>query len=134
MEFGYNGVGSRELPFDVSDYIFDGAAVAHDFSYFVGCTEEDRAKADYRFLKEELNAIRVAPIGKHLKYGIIAIAYFLALRWVGHFAFEYGDKPVETFEELRSRIDTSNLKPAATWESFIKRVLFTLKNNLSSAI
>lgn len=50
-----NGAGPKDGP-DVPDFIFTEAANRHDFDYWSGFSEHDRAKADKRFLDNMLAA------------------------------------------------------------------------------
>jgi hypothetical protein len=44
-----NGCGAKEGVLNVPDWIFKANCYHHDFNYWLGCTEDDKRKADWQF-------------------------------------------------------------------------------------
>ena len=49
-----NGCGPKGGWVPVPDFLFHASCDHHDFNYWLGCTEQDRRKADHEFLTEML--------------------------------------------------------------------------------
>lgn len=120
-----NGVGSRSFPINPRDFIFKHASKQHDFQYFVGGNEEERRWVDGLFLSDCFKAIGKAPIGKRPFYTIIAIIYFGFLVALGSYAWEYTDKPAETWDEFLIHVDVffsknPKYKKPPSYEEYLK--------------
>lgn len=122
LKYGYNGCGSRQFT-KVPDFIFSLAAVTHDWRYFSMATEEDREFADKEFLDLMLYLAKKQPIYKQGYYRIIAYIYYLAVRLLGKYAFEYSNTAPKTWEEIKTRIDRANLVKNNIIKATIKRLL-----------
>lgn len=96
----YNGVGSSYLDVDPPDFIFKQAALRHDFAYWLRGSELDRLRADLRFFKDGLQAIRnKAKWYSRPFYFLVLIVYTAFLLGLGWLSFEYG-KPAKTWDEF----------------------------------
>lgn len=71
----------------VPEFVFHEACDHHDFNYWLGCTDEDRKKADVEFLQE---MIRLANYNEG--YIQLAFIYFNAVRRFGGTCFHYADR------------------------------------------
>lgn len=70
---------------------FNSSCLKHDYSYWIGCTEEDRITADIGFFKAMLkDCERLTGIQK-TKYTIWCHLYFIAVRAFGWKYFYYGN-------------------------------------------
>jgi hypothetical protein len=90
-----NGCGPKLgiAPDLVPDFIFHEACSRHDFAYWRGCTEQDRAIADKRFLDDMLTAAKLLTSGWWSRqwYTMLAWRYYSTVRWLGKKAFSYRD-------------------------------------------
>jgi hypothetical protein len=86
-----NGAGPKG-GVEVPDFIFTEAANRHDFDYWLGFSELDRTRADYKFLNNMLAATK-AQSGWWSRqwYTMVAWRYYSAVRWLGKKAFSYRD-------------------------------------------
>lgn len=82
-----NGCGPKGGFISVPEFFCHASCDHHDFNYWIGCTEEDRKKADWEFYTAMKQDAGCNPI-KH----IIALGYFLAVRHFGATCFHYADK------------------------------------------
>jgi hypothetical protein len=82
-----NGCGPKGGWVPVPDFFCHASCDHHDFNYWLGCTEEDRRKADHQFLVEMLKDAGDDPIKQ-----TIALTYWMAVRLFGSFCFHYADK------------------------------------------
>lgn len=75
------------------DFIFREACSRHDFDYWRGFTERDRAAVDKRWLGSMLVAARLLSSGWWSRQWHVFLAwrYYLAARWLGRKAFSYRD-------------------------------------------
>jgi hypothetical protein len=81
-----NGCGPKGGWVPVPDFLFHASCDHHDFNYWLGCTEDDRRKADHEFLVEML---KDASDDEEMQK--IAITYWMAVRLFGAFCFHYAD-------------------------------------------
>jgi hypothetical protein len=105
-DYIWNGVGSRSFFINPHDLIFKNASLYHDFYYWRGGPEEYRIMADQNFLHRSHALIRREPIYRRPFYYAIAAVYVFFLRLVGKVAFEYSERPCQTWEELLDRVNT----------------------------
>jgi hypothetical protein len=87
----------------VPDFIFTASCNHHDFNYWLGCTEEDRKRADlqfYRAMKADVG--RVAWFRRPLLH-FLAWRYYRAVRRWGASAFHYGSRE-RTREDLEREL------------------------------
>ena len=96
----FNGVGSREFFIDPHDLIFKQAAMAHDFAYWRGGSNEDRKLSDKIYLEDSLDAVRRQRKWTRPIYFVIAYIYYGFLKMLGKYAFEYRERPCESWDEL----------------------------------
>jgi hypothetical protein len=71
----------------VPEFFCHASCDHHDFNYWIGCTEEDREKADHEFLVEMLKDAGDDPAKQ-----TIAITYWLSVRVFGAVCFHYAEK------------------------------------------
>ena len=76
--------------------IFDKPCGEHDFDYWLGCTDEDRKKADESFYKRMKKAVK----NKAFCYYIWAYGYYIAVRVFGKKHFNTSLKQ-KTWEDLK---------------------------------
>ena len=82
-----NGCGSKGSIIPVPNFIFEACCNHHDFQYWLGCTEEQRKKADQQFLVEMLvDAVRSK---RKVFYSSWAVIYYTAVRLRGKKHFYY---------------------------------------------
>lgn len=72
---------------------FESSCNKHDFSYWVGGTEEDRIKADIGFFRAMLEDCQRFTGTTKTKYIVWAHVYFMAVRAFGSKYFNYTDTP-----------------------------------------
>ena len=89
-----NGCGPRGFSWAVPDFVYVEACDEHDADYFVGYRRRDRLVADLRFLVRMWRCAweTRSPVWR-LRFCVLAVAYFLAVRALGARAFYYGDGP-----------------------------------------
>jgi len=76
---------------------FETSCNKHDFSYYLGCTEKDRLKADkgfYQAMKQDCESL---PWYQYARYRPWCWVYYKAVRRFGRKFFYYGDKKRKTF-------------------------------------
>ena len=95
-----NGCGGKGGPFDPPEFRFHGSCLRHDLNYWIGCTEEDRKKADRQFFSGMRLDARGAKIPKRWLYLCLALMYYLSVRWFGRRFFHYADR-----ERTRADLD-----------------------------
>ena len=100
----WNGVGSQEYAIKPPELCFALPSVRHDFYYWRGGTEADRLAADRRFLADALVEARRYRGVQRAFYVNAAYLYFYGLRALGTKAFEYGERPCQTWDELLARV------------------------------
>lgn len=94
-----NGAGPKNGP-DVPDFIFTEAANRHDFDYWLGFSDQDRARADNRFLDNMLAKAKTqAGWWARQWYTVVAWRYYSAVRWLGRPAFSFRER-YATHEDL----------------------------------
>ena len=98
-KFICNGCGGKGGWIKPPDFIFKASCNHHDFKYWLGCTEEDRQKADKDFYEWTREDIKNAKWYVKPYYHIWAFAYFAFVRFGGKKYFHYGDKP-KTLDDL----------------------------------
>jgi len=90
-----NGCGPK-LGVDIDvvpDFIFHDACERHDFDYWLGFSEGDRARADRRFLVAMQEAARACSGWWSRRwYSFLAWRYYWAVRWLGKGAFSYRER------------------------------------------
>ena len=94
-----NGCGRKGGWLDPPDWIFVASCDRHDASYWIGCTEADRKRADQGFLSAMLEDASRAPWWSRNWYRFVAWTYYRAVRWFGASAFYYGPRK-RTREDL----------------------------------
>jgi hypothetical protein len=104
MTYIWNGPGSRDYPIQPPELIFNIPSIRHDFEYFRGGTEEDRKETDKHFLDESLAIVKERPIYTRPFYFSISYIYYFGLVLLGSKAWEYYDKPAETWNEYLQHI------------------------------
>ena len=82
-----NGCGPKGGWVPVPDFLFHASCDHHDFNYWLGCTEQDRRKADHEFLTEMLK-----DAGEDPAMQTIAITYWMAVRLFGSVCFHYAER------------------------------------------
>lgn len=97
-----NGCGSKGGWFDPPDYLFTASCCHHDFNYWLGGSEADRAKADRQFLVAMLIDASRAPWWARWWLRGAAWRYYLAVRWFGarHFNYRRPESNQETWSRL----------------------------------
>jgi hypothetical protein len=101
-----NGCGGKGGWFNPPDYRFTASCDHHDFQYWLGWREEDRAKADAQFRAAMLRDARRAPWwGRWWSQGA-AWRYYWAVRICGkkHFHYGLGERTVEDLDREMGRI------------------------------
>ena len=101
----WNGVGSRDFFINPHDLIFKEASKYHDFAYWRGGPEELRIKADKDFFHRAHSAVRKQSLLKRPFYYATSYVYFYFLKIGGKRAFEYYERPADTWEELLARVN-----------------------------
>lgn len=106
----WNGVGSREFFIDPHDLIFKIPSMYHDFYYFGGGDEERRQMSDWDFyLRCKREVLNISWWKRPFLYSAAYIYYFF-LKIGGKYAFEYTDKPAETWEEYMEIVNSYLIK------------------------
>ena len=82
-----NGWGPKAGWVPVPEFLFHASCNHHDFNYWLGCTEQDRARADHQFLEAMLK-----DAGKSKKYQTLAFTYWMAVRLFGAPFFHYSSR------------------------------------------
>ena len=82
-----NGCGPKGGWVPVPEFFCHASCDHHDFNYWLGCTEEDRRKADHEFLEAML-----IDAGSNPAKQTIAFTYWMAVRLFGAFCFHYADR------------------------------------------
>ena len=67
----------------------------HDFSYYIGCTEADRLKADNGLRRAMAKDCKNLPLWEYLKYKPWCYLYYIFIRLFGGRYFYYADKQRE---------------------------------------
>jgi len=82
-------------------FYFD-AGVIHDVLYIVGGDINDKKMADSRFLQYMFITLNSKSkwwnIGRYIKYGLLAITYYLIVSYFGKKFFSFRDKPLTKIE------------------------------------
>ncbi len=87
-----NGCGGKGGFFNPPEYLFTASCNAHDFNYWLGCSKEDRAKADAQFLDAMLaDAQQAKRWWTRLWLKGAAYRYFWAVRAIGWRFFTFAD-------------------------------------------
>jgi len=98
-----NGCGPKGGIVPVPEFIFTASCDHHDFNYWLGCTEGDRAKADHQFYTATLSDAAKTPYYIRWWYMILAWTYYRAVRRWGKSSFYYGPAQ-RTRADLESEI------------------------------
>jgi len=85
-----NGCGSKGGFINPPEFLFHASCDHHDFLYWLGCTEDDRLKADKSFYKYmQLDIVNEDSFIKRLYYKMLAYIYYKAVRIFGKKYFNY---------------------------------------------
>jgi len=84
-----NGCGGKGSFIKVPNFLFEASCNHHDFKYWLGCTENDRKKADNSFYEWMKVDISNAKWYKKPYYHVWAFTYYLAVRAFGSKFFHY---------------------------------------------
>lgn len=103
LKYIWNGVGSREFVKPPA-LIFDEPSMYHDFAYFRGGTDEDRKQADKEFFHKAHDEVRKKAVWQRPFYYTMSYVYFYGLKKLGGKAWEYYDKPADTWEEFLAHV------------------------------
>lgn len=101
--FIWNGVGSREF-IDPPEAIFHKCSLYHDFYYWRGGPDKYRIMADHDFFHRCHDQARKQPWYNKAIYFPLSYVYFLALKILGHAAWEYRNAPCQTWDELLRQV------------------------------
>ena len=82
-----NGCGPKARFIPVPEFFCHASCDHHDFNYWLGCTWQDRRKADLQFYKEMRR-----DAGRNLIKQALALNYFLAVRTFGAACFHYANQ------------------------------------------
>lgn len=104
-QYIWNGVGSRSFFVNPHDLIFKEASIYHDFYYWRGGPIELISLADRDFFHRCHSAVRKQPAYKRPFYYATSYVYFSFLKLLGKVAWEYAEKPCQTWEELLERVN-----------------------------
>ncbi|WP_026470362.1 hypothetical protein [Alkanindiges illinoisensis] len=93
-----NGVGPSWAPAPIrkamtmlSDWFFNSASWQHhDFGYYIGCTEEERAEYDRKFFEAMLIDCRQLPWHKKANGYSLSCCFYASVRVFGRASFYYG--------------------------------------------
>jgi hypothetical protein len=104
LKYIWNGVGSREFV-KPPQLIFSEASKLHDFQYFRGGTDSDRKASDKDLLHHMHDAVRAQKLYIRPIYYFLAAIYYIVLSKLGKVAWEYYDKPAQTWDEFLYHLD-----------------------------
>ena len=93
-----NGVGPswapppiRKLMTSLSGWFFNSASWQHhDFGYYIGCTEKERAEYDAKFFDAMRNDARQQPFLKMITALNLSLFFYISVRCFGWLSFYYG--------------------------------------------
>ena len=86
-----NGCGARHFFKPPYIKVFTASCDQHDFYYARGYTFTDKVRADSAFLGHLIqDAAKTDTLIKIVSYTFLAIVYYLAVSFFGHFSFNYG--------------------------------------------
>ena len=100
-DFICNGCGGKGSRVPVPNFLFKASCNQHDFYYWRGCTEEDRAFSDeefYRFMKIDVEE-QSDGLAQYLIAHMWAYIYYKAVGTSGKGYFSYNDR-MKTIEDL----------------------------------
>ena len=92
-----NGCGPKSGWVPVPEFFCHANCDHHDFNYWIGCTEEDREKADREFLEAML-----LDAGNNKAKQTIAMTYWMAVRLFGKAFFHYSDHERDEYDLARA--------------------------------
>lgn len=99
-----NGCGGKGSYIPIPDWIFTASCDHHDFNYWIGGTEDDRAEADWQFYQAMLeDANSQTSWWKRGWYRWWAYVYYKAVRSFSSSYFYYGEE--RTLEDVKAIID-----------------------------
>lgn len=99
-----NGCGGKGSYVPVPDFIFEASCDHHDFNYWLGGTEEDRAEADRQFYEAMLrDADSQGSWYTRAWYRWWAYVYYKAVRHFASSFFNYGDE--RTLEDVEAVVN-----------------------------
>ncbi len=88
----------------VPEWAFTASCDLHDFQYWLGCREHDRARADAQFYQAMIrDTMRVSKWGRWW-YRLMAWIYFKAVRRWGAEHFHFGPRE-RTSEDLDAALE-----------------------------
>ena len=102
-----NGCQGKGHWLNPPDWIFTASYDQHDFNYWIGYTEEDRAKADWQFYQAMLYDAQQQPWYLRSWYKLMAWLYYQAVRLFATDYFYYGDGE-RTLEDLEKALESEN--------------------------
>ena len=101
--FVCNGCGRKGGLLDPPDWMFTASCDHHDFNYWLGYRELDRAKADWQFYQAMLEDASRSPWWSRAWHKLMAWAYYKAVSYFGKAAFHYGERE-RTLEDLQAEM------------------------------
>ena len=87
-----NGCGGKGGWINPPEFKFHASCNHHDFNYWLGCTEDDRLKADKQFYTAMKKDADRLPWYRRYSHKVLAFTYYRAVRRFGKSFFYYGDK------------------------------------------
>ncbi len=103
IEFISDGCGKKGGWLDVPDFIFTASCDQHDINYWIGGTEDDRAKADRQFYDAMVLDSEAYPWYKRYWYKAMAWIYYRAVRLCAASYFHHGEP--KGHAELREEME-----------------------------
>lgn len=98
-----NGCGGKGLWLKPPDWLFKASCDHHDFNYWLGCTEEDRRRADWQFYLAMIEDTLSAPWWRRPFARARAWVYYTAVRLFAKSFFYYGPRE-RTREDLEKAL------------------------------
>jgi hypothetical protein len=81
--------GGRLLHWLVPDFRFRACCDQHDYNYWLGGSESERAKADWQFFVAMLDDAAKLPRPRSWWHVVLSVTYYLAVRVAGWWFFGY---------------------------------------------
>jgi len=101
-----NGCGAKGGRFNPPDFLFEASCDQHDFYYWRGGTEGDRAMADAGFFAAMRRDALRSPLHLRWFHRGAARVYYLAVRRWGGAAFSYRMEP-KRWDDLRVAMEVN---------------------------
>jgi len=98
-----NGCGGKGSWVPVPNWLFKASCDHHDFNYWLGCTEEDRRRADWQFYLAMLEDVKDAPWWRRPFARARAWLYYKAVSVFAKKFFYYAERE-RTREDLEAAI------------------------------